>query len=174
MNVNENILNSLFNEFCKEKNKITNLKDVLIDEEYIDFYELEDELDKLEKNLKSMYEVFQQVILNQRNILIPTNINISSEEQFLKIQSEVDEARAELIRYLYTMDKNRKIIAKNNYLNELCDIQVAVETEKRKLFTYEEIMKAHRYTNNKNIKRGYMNKSPYAIYIRNLFKRNDF
>lgn len=112
MNVNENILNSLFNEFCKEKNKITNLKDVLIDEEYIDFYELEDELDKLEKNLKSMYEVFQQVILNQRNILIPTNINISSEEQFLKIQSEVDEARAELIRYLYTMDKNRKIIAK--------------------------------------------------------------
>lgn len=24
MNVNENILNSLFNEFCKEKNKITN------------------------------------------------------------------------------------------------------------------------------------------------------
>lgn len=174
MNVNENILNSLFNEFCKEKNKIINLKDVLIDEEYIDFYELEDELDKLEKNLKSMYEVFQQVILNQRNILIPTNINISSEEQFLKIQSEVDEARAELIRYLYTMDKNRKIIAKNNYLNELCDIQVAVETEKRKFFTYEEIMKAHRYTNNKNIKRGYMNESPYAIYIRNLFKRNDF
>ena len=51
---------------------------------------------------------FQQVILSQRNILIPTNINISSEEQFLKIQSEVDEARAELIRYLYTMDKNRK------------------------------------------------------------------
>lgn len=49
MNVNENILNSLFNEFCKEKNKITNLKDVLIDEEYIDFYELEDELNKLEK-----------------------------------------------------------------------------------------------------------------------------
>ena len=174
MNVNENILNSLFNEFCKEKNKITNLKDVLIDEEYIDFYELEDELDKLEKNLKSMYEVFQQVILNQRNILIPTNINISSEEQFLKIQSEVDEARAELIRYLYTMDKNRKIIAKNNYLNELCDIQVAVETEKRKLFTYEEIMKDHRYTNNKNIKRGYMNESPYAIYIRNLFKKKDF
>ena len=35
-------------------------------------------------------------------------------------------------------------------------------------------MKAHRYTNNKNIKRGYMNESPYAIYIRNLFKRNDF
>ena len=174
MNVNENILNSLFNEFCKEKNKIINLKDVLIDEEYIDFYELEDELDKLEKNLKSMYEVFQQVILNQRNILIPTNINISSEEQFLKIQSEVDEARAELIRYLYTTDKNRKIIAKNNYLNELCDIQVAVETEERKLFTYEEIMKAHRYTNNKNIKRGYMNESPYAIYIRNLFKKKDF
>lgn len=52
MNVNENILNSLFNEFCKEKNKITNLKDVLIDEEYIDFYELEDELDKLEKKFK--------------------------------------------------------------------------------------------------------------------------
>ena len=71
-------------------------------------------------------------------------------------------------------NKNRKIIAKNNYLNELCDIQVAVETEKRKLFTYEEIMKAHRYTNNKNIKRGYMNESPYAIYIKNLFKRNDF
>lgn len=78
------------------------------------------------------------------------------------------------IRYLYTMDKNRKIIAKNNYLNELCDIQVAVETEKRKLFTDEEIMKAHRYTNNKNIKRGYMNESPYAIYIRNLFKKKDF
>lgn len=174
MNVNENILNSLFNEFCKEKNKITNLKDVLIDEEYIDFYELEDELDKLEKILKSMYDVFQQVILSQRNILIPTNINISSEEQFLKIQSEVDEARAELIRYLYTMDKNRKIIAKNNYLNELCDIQVAVETEKRKLFTDEEIMKTHRYTNNKNIKRGYMNESPYTIYIRNLFKKKDF
>ena len=52
---------------------------------------------------------------------------------FLKFKSEVDEARAELIRYLYTMDKNRKIIAKNNYLNELCDIQVAVETEKRKI-----------------------------------------
>lgn len=69
MNVNENILNSLFNEFCKEKNKITNLKDVLIDEEYIDFYELEDELDKLEKNLKSMYEVFQQVILNQKKYI---------------------------------------------------------------------------------------------------------
>lgn len=137
MNVNENILNSLFNEFCKEKNKITNLKDVLIDEEYIDFYELEDELDKLEKILKSMYDVFQQVILSQRNILIPTNINISSEEQFLKIQSEVDEARAELIRYLYTMDKNRKIIAKNNYLNELCDIQVAVDGNQTHFITPE-------------------------------------
>ena len=36
MNFNEYILISLFNEFCKEKYKITHLKDVLIEEEYID------------------------------------------------------------------------------------------------------------------------------------------
>ena len=64
MNVNENILNSLFNEFCKEKNKITNLKDVLIDEEYIDFNELEDELIKLEINLNSMYKLFILSFMN--------------------------------------------------------------------------------------------------------------
>ena len=56
MNVNENILNSLFNEFCKEKNKITNLKIKNIEKKHI-LYQL----------LKHLNRLFIRCVVNELN-----------------------------------------------------------------------------------------------------------
>ncbi|WP_287777560.1 hypothetical protein [Megamonas sp.] len=56
MNVNENILNSLFNEFCKEKNKITNLKIKNIEKNHI-LYQL----------LKHLNRLFIRCVVNELN-----------------------------------------------------------------------------------------------------------
>ena len=44
---------------------------------------------------------------------------------------------------------------RRHFLEELCDVQVAIETLKVHNFTEEEIAAMHEYVNKKNKKRGY-------------------
>lgn len=78
--------------------------------------------------------------------LKPTKHNVSINEQLEKVIEEQKEALD-----AWLLENNRE-----HFLEELCDVQVAIETLKHHNFTEEEIAAMHKFINEKNKKRGYL------------------
>lgn len=76
--------------------------------------------------------------------LKPTKFDVPIEQQWDKIIEEEKEA----LDAWFEEDRR-------HFLEELCDVQVAIETLKVHNFTEEEIAAMHEYVNKKNKKRGY-------------------
>lgn len=77
--------------------------------------------------------------------LMPTKFKLEPLEQLKVAASELVEAANACFVY-----SDRR-----HFLEELCDVQVAIETLKVHNFTEEEIAAMHEYVNKKNKKRGY-------------------
>lgn len=78
--------------------------------------------------------------------LKPTKHTAPIEMQLKKVVEEEQEALD-----AWFIEKNRQ-----HFLEELCDVQVAIETLKTHNFTEDEIAAMHKYVNEKNEKRGYL------------------
>lgn len=87
-------------------------------------------------------------ILGKINVLplLPTKFKLTPLEQLKVAAGEMVEASNACFIY-----SNRR-----HFLEELCDVQVAIETLKYHNFTEEEIAAMHKYVNEKNRKRGYL------------------
>ena len=78
--------------------------------------------------------------------LMPTKFKLEPLEQLKIAAGEMVEAANACFVY-----SDRR-----HFLEELCDVQVAIETLKVHNFTEEEIAAMHKYVNQKNRKRGYL------------------
>lgn len=93
------------------------------------------------------------------NILKPTKFKLPIANQLNKIIDELNEAVEAYMDY-EDAEKNlnnlKAEIAKEHMLEELCDVQVAVETLKVHNYRDLEIKKMEEFVNKKNKQRGYL------------------
>ena len=93
------------------------------------------------------------------NILKPTKFSLPIANQLNKIIDELREAVEAYIDY-EEAEKNlnnlKAEIAKEHMLEELCDVQVAIETLKVHNYRNLEIQKMEDFVNKKNKQRGYL------------------
>lgn len=109
--------------------------------------------------------------------LIPCKFNLSIIQQLTVVLDEMNEALEAYAQYELMDDTTAMLMAKNHFLEELCDVQTAIETLKTHNFTQSEIERMHEYVNRKNYNRGYLEdkpvNSPYAGYIGFLMSKKD-
>ena len=93
------------------------------------------------------------------NILEPTKFKLPIANQLNKIIDELTEAVEAYMDY-EEAEKNlnnlKAEIAKEHMLEELCDVQVAIETLKVHNYRDLEIKKMEEFVNKKNKQRGYL------------------
>ena len=93
------------------------------------------------------------------NILEPTKFKLPITNQLNKIIDELTEAVEAYMDY-EEAEKNlnnlKAEIAKEHMLEELCDVQVAIETLKVHNYRDLEIKKMEEFVNKKNKQRGYL------------------
>lgn len=109
--------------------------------------------------------------------LQPCKFNLSIIKQLTIVLGEMSEALEAYAQYELQDDLTAMQMAKNHFLEELCDVQVSIETLKVHNFNKLEIERMHEYVNRKNYNRGYLDEkaidSPYAGYIDFLLDKKD-
>ena len=109
--------------------------------------------------------------------LQPCKFNLSIIKQLTIVLGEMSEALEAYAQYELQDDLTAMQMAKNHFLEELCDVQTAIETLKVHNFNKLEIERMHEYVNRKNYNRGYLDEtaidSPYAGYIGFLLDKKD-